>query len=244
MGRIVAFLYGLVAYVMFFLTFLYAIGFVGNLLVPKSIDSGTEGALGAALLVNVLLLCVFALQHNIMARPAFKDRWTKIVPTPVERSTFVLFTNLALILMFWQWRPMQGVVWSVENGAAVMVLNVLFWSGWLLVLVATFVINHFDLFGLRQVFLYLRGQEYTPVAFQTRFFYNSIRHPLLLGFMIAFWATPTMTVGHLLFAGVTTVWMLISIQLEERDLAQALPEHYPAYQKRVPMLIPGLKGKA
>ncbi len=243
MGRILAFLYGLVAYVIFFLTFLYAIGFVGNLVVPKSIDSGTEGALGAALLVNVILLLVFALQHNIMARPAFKERWTKIVPTPVERSTFVLFTNLALILLFWQWRPMLGIVWSVDSGAAIVVLNVLFWSGWLLVLAATFVINHFDLFGLRQVFMYLRGQEYTPIGFRARLFYKFIRHPLLLGFMIAFWATPTMTVGHLVFAGVTTVWMLISIQFEEHDLVQALPEDYPAYQKRVPMLIPGLKGK-
>lgn len=244
MGRILAFLYGVVAYVMFFLTFLYAIGFVGNLVVPKSIDSGTEGALGAALLINVLLLGVFALQHNIMARQGFKELWTKIVPTPIERSTYVVFSNLALILMFWQWRPMQGVVWSIDNSIATAVLTGLFWGGWLMVLLSTFILNHFDLFGLRQVFMYLRGQEYTDIAFGMPLFYKFIRHPLLAGFMIAFWATPNMTVGHLLFAGVTTVWMLISIQLEERDLLRLLPDDYPAYQKRVPMLIPGMKGKA
>lgn len=244
MGRIIAFLYGVVAYVVFFLTFLYAIGFVGNLVVPKQIDSGTEGAMGTALLINVVLLLIFAAQHNVMARPEFKERWTKIVPEPVERSTFVLFASLALILLFWQWRPMLGVVWNVDNSAAAAVLTGLFFGGWILVLAATFLINHFDLFGLRQVFLYLRGQEYKAIGFRMPLFYKLVRHPLLLGFMIAFWATPTMTTGHLLFAVVTTGWMLFSIQLEERDLMRFLPDEYPAYREQVPMLIPGLKGRA
>lgn len=241
MGRIIAFLYGAVSYVVFFLTFLYAIGFVGNMVVPNSIDSGTEGAMGSALLINVVLLLVFAIQHNVMARPEFKERWTRILPEPVERSTFVLFASLALILMFWQWRPMLGVVWSVDNSAAATMLIGLSLAGWGLVLAATFLINHFDLFGLRQVFLYLRGQEYTHIGFRMPLFYKLVRHPLLLGFMIAFWATPTMTTGHLLFAVVTTAWMLFSIQLEERDLVRALPDQYPAYREQVPMLIPGLK---
>ena len=241
MGRIIAFLYGAVSYVVFFLTFLYAIGFVGNLVVPKSIDSGTQGAMGAAILINVVLLLVFAGQHNVMARPEFKERWTKIVPKQVERSTFVLFSSLALILMFWQWRPMLGVVWSVDNSIAAAGLTGLSLAGWGLVLASTFLINHFDLFGLRQVFLYLRGQEYTDLGFRMPLFYKLVRHPLLLGFMIAFWATPTMTTGHLLFAVVTTAWMLFSIQLEERDLMRFLPDQYPAYREQVPMLIPGLK---
>ena len=240
MNRWMAFLYGVVCYAVFLISFLYAIGFVGNVVVPKSIDSGPGVGLPEALLVNVLLLGLFAVQHSVMSRPWFKQWWTKIVPPPVERSTYVLFASLLLLLLFWQWRPITGVIWNVETGFGKPVLIGLFYLGWFIVLLATFMVNHFDLFGLRQVYLHLRNQECGDLVFKTTGLYKCVRHPIMLGFMVAFWATPHMTVGHLLFAVGTTVYMLIGIQLEERDLVNCLGEDYQKYRSRVGMVIPCL----
>lgn len=239
MSRVLAFLYGLVSYVVFFGTFLYAIPFVGNFAVPRTIDAGgpTAGRL-EALLVNTGLLALFAVQHSVMARQGFKRWWTRIVPRSVERSTYVLVSSLVLILLFWQWRPMTEIVWDVESVATRYVLWALFWTGWLLVLVSTFLINHFDLFGLRQVWLRFRERAYRPLPFQIHSLYRFIRHPLLLGFFIAFWATPIMTVGHLLFAVATSGYMLVGIRLEERDLVRFHGEAYVRYQEQTAMLIP------
>lgn len=238
MRKLLAFSYGLICYLIFFVTFLYAIGFVGNLLVPKSIDSGASVSLAEALLVNALLLAVFALQHSVMARPGFKNWWTRYVPRPIERSTYVLFASLALILLYWQWRPMQSVVWSVENSIGRTLLWGLFAFGWVLVLLTTFLINHFELFGLRQVYLYLRGAEHKEVGFRTPLVYKLLRHPLMLGFIIAFWSTPLMTLGHLVFALGTTAYILIAIQIEERDLVRAIGVPYEEYQQEVSMIVP------
>ena len=237
-GKALAFIYGLACYAVFFVTFVYAIGFVGNLVVPKAIDTGAAVPLQEALIVNVLLLSVFALQHSIMARPEFKRWWTKIVPKPIERSTYVLFASLALLLLYWQWRPMTNVVWSVDNAAGRLVLHGLFVLGWAIVFLSTFMINHFDLFGLRQVYRNLRNHEPKELGFRTPFFYKFLRHPIMLGFIIAFWSTPLMTVGHLLFAVATTVYILIAIQLEERDLVKHFGEPYKSYRQKTPMLIP------
>jgi len=237
-ARIGALLYGSLVYVGFLLTFLYAIGFVSGLVVPKTLDSGSAGAVLPALLINTGLLLVFAIQHNIMARQWFKRIWTRIVPAPVERSTFVLFTCLALNLMYWNWQPIGGTVWSVEQPIAAAALHGLGMAGWLLVLVATFLIDHFDLFGLRQVIRYALGKTHEDPAFRVKSLYRYVRHPLYLGFVIAFWATPTMTWGHLFFAVVTTAFMIHSIRLEERDLVRAHGRAYEEYRERVPMLVP------
>lgn len=242
MSPLATLIYGTVTYVIFFGTFCYMIFFVGDLGVSRSIDAGPAASTGSALVINMLLLGLFAVQHSVMARPAFKAWWTTIVPRPAERSTYVLFTSLILLLIVWQWRPMTSVVWDVENALGQLILWGLFWFGWALVLVSTFVIDHFDLFGLRQVYLYFRGTPYTPPVFRVTTLYKIVRHPLLLGFMIAFWSTPHMTAGHLLFAAVTTAYMLVAIQLEERDLARAHGPEYERYRQSVRMILP-LPGK-
>ena len=245
MARTLAFLYGAVSYLIFFVTFLYAIGFVGNLVVPKSIDTlPTAATFTRGLIANVILMSIFALQHSIMARPAFKRVWTRYVPKPVERSTFVLAASLALILLFWQWRAMPDLVWNVENAFGQYVLWALFLLGWGTVLLSTFLINHFELFGLKQVNAYRTGQEFHYTKFRTPFFYKFVRHPLYLGFIVAFWATPRMSVGHLLFAAVTTIYILVAIQLEERDLVDIHGEAYENYRRQVSMLLPIPKGGA
>jgi methanethiol S-methyltransferase len=239
MGRALALLYGIVCYVVFFATFLYAIAFVGGFAVPRTVDAGGPAAgLTEALLVNAVLLSVFALQHSVMARQGFKRWWTRIVPKSLERSTYVLASSLALILIFWQWRPMPEIVWDVEAAAARYALWALFWTGWLLVLVSTFLISHFDLFGLRQVWLRFRDRPYRPLPFQIHSLYRFVRHPLLLGFFVAFWAIPTMTVGHLLFAVATSGYMLVAIQFEERDLVAFHGEAYERYREQTGMLVP------
>jgi len=237
MKRWLILLYGVVCYAVFFATFLYAIGFVGGLWVPKSMDSARDTSVPVALAINLGLLALFALQHSVMARPAFKRAWTRVIPDSAERSTYTLLSSLALILLFWQWRPLGGVVWQVENEVGRALLYAAFAFGWGLVLVSTFLINHFDLFGLRQVWLQFRGRPYRPLPFKTPGLYRLVRHPLYVGWFFAFWATPTMTMTHLVFALMTTAYILIAIRLEERDLLDALPE-YAQYRREVPMLVP------
>ncbi|NJP10560.1 MAG: isoprenylcysteine carboxylmethyltransferase family protein [Leptolyngbyaceae cyanobacterium RU_5_1] len=237
-ARAAAFIYGVVCYAIFFVTFLYAIGFVGNFIVPKTIDSAPIIPLGQAFLVNIGLLGLFAVQHSAMARQGFKNWWTTFVAKPIERSTYVLFSSLCLIMLFYFWQPLGITIWTVEAPMLRNLLYAFFGFGWLLVLASTFLINHFDLFGLRQVYLYLRGKDYTPLNFATPGLYQYVRHPLYVGWLFAFWSTPMMTVAHLVFAVLTTAYILIAIQLEERDLIKVHGNAYTEYRDRVPMLIP------
>jgi protein-S-isoprenylcysteine O-methyltransferase Ste14 len=233
------FFYGTLSYLTFLATFLYAVGFIGNFAVPKSMDSPADGPWQHALLIDLGLLSLFALQHSVMARPAFKRLLTRIVPAPAERSTYVLASSLALLLLFWQWRPLGGTVWDVQNDLGASLLYAAYAFGWMLVLLATVVINHFDLFGLRQVWLHLQGSPQTALTFSMPLLYRMVRHPLYVGWITVFWSTPVMTVTHLFFAVMTTVYILVAIQLEERDLMAKHPE-YIDYRRQVPMIVPAL----
>ena len=241
MARFIAFLYGVVSYVVFFVTFLYAIGFVSSLVVPKAIDSGVVVPMAEALIVNLLLMSVFAIQHSVMARKQFKQWWTQFVPKSVERSTYVLFSSLALVLLFWQWRPIPTLVWQIDHPQIAMAVIGLSFAGWLIVLTSTFLINHFELFGLHQVANNLAGNPMPVQRFRTPLYYKFVRHPLYLGFIIAFWAAPTMSVGHLLFAAVTTAYIVVGALLEERDLVDLFGDEYRRYKDRVSMLVPWRK---
>jgi protein-S-isoprenylcysteine O-methyltransferase Ste14 len=240
--RILVFAYGLASYAIFFATFVYAVGFIGNFAVPVTLDGPPREDFTTALLIDLGLLSLFAVQHSLMARPFFKRWLTRFIPEPAERSTYVLLSSLALIALFAYWQPLGGVIWDVTDPTARAVLWALFGFGWLLVLVATFLINHFDLFGLRQVWLQLAGRRYSPLKFGTPGPYKLVRHPLYLGWFFAFWATPTMSGTHLLFAIMTTAYILVAIQLEERDLVDSLGDDYRRYRERVPMVIPFLRG--
>jgi protein-S-isoprenylcysteine O-methyltransferase Ste14 len=242
--RVSFFVYGCVSYLLFLATFSYAIAFVEGVGVPTRLDGVPVGPLATSLLIDAALLTVFAAQHSVMARRGFKTWWTRIVPLEIERSTFVLFASAALMLLLWQWRPLGGVVWQVDHAASRAALFAISASGWGLVLVATFLINHFDLFGLRQAWFALRGQPYQAVPLATPWLYRVVRHPLYLGFLIAFWAAPTMTLAHLVFAVATSAYILIAIQLEERDLVTEHGAGYETYRRRVPMLLPGARPAA
>lgn len=241
MSRVVYILYGLVAYYLFFAAILYDIWFVANLGVPKGIDGGDVVPLPAAIAVNVSLLLLFAVQHNVMARPWFKDWWTQFVPRPIERSTFVAVASLILLLLYWQWKPMPDVVWHVQNSVGRAALWVFYFTGWAIVFASSFLIDHFELFGLKQVWNHYRGQQPAPATFSERSIYRWVRHPLMVGFIIASWSAPTMSQGRLLFAIVTTLWILIAIRIEERDLVAALGEPYRKYREHTPMLVPSLR---
>jgi protein-S-isoprenylcysteine O-methyltransferase Ste14 len=241
-ARLLILFYSIVSYVVFLVSFLYALGFVGNYFVPKSIDVGGRTNLTGAILVDLLLLGIFAIQHSIMARPAFKQGWARILPVACQRSTYVLLSSLILLLLFWQWQPIPIQVWRVDGMAAWLLIGV-HWLGWLVVLASTFMIDHFDLSGLRQAFFALRGAELPGQSFKTPLLYKIVRHPLMLGFLLAFWATPEMTAGHLLFAIMTTAYILVGLQFEERDLIAQFGATYQQYRRRVPMLLPRMFGR-
>jgi protein-S-isoprenylcysteine O-methyltransferase Ste14 len=244
MGAFLSLLYGVAVYVFFLGTFLYAIGFTGNVFVPKSIDTSASAPLAEALVVNLFLLALFAVQHSVMARKSFKRWWTRIVPPAVERSTYVLAATLALALLLWQWRPISApVIWNVEGAAAAQALRIVFWLGWAILLTSTFLINHFELFGLRQVFSRLAGREIPEAEFRTPLLYRYVRHPIYLGFLLGFWAAPVMTAGHLLFAIATTGYIFIGIWFEERDLIAQFGEQYRRYRQQVGMLLPSRKAR-
>jgi methanethiol S-methyltransferase len=238
MKRYLTVAYGAAAYLLFLAAFLYLVGFVGNFVMPHTVDHGLPSSLGQAVLVNVLLVGAFGVQHSIMARPAFKQWWTRVVPSSIERSTYVVLSSAVLVLLYWQWRTMPTVIWDVRQPVGRWAVWVLFWLGWAIALAATFMVSHFDLFGLRQVYLAWRGKPYTHIGFHARWLYRLVRHPLMLGFLIAFWAAPTMTAGHLLFAAAMTGYILLATQLEEHDLVAALGDQYRGYRREVPMLLP------
>lgn len=243
MKKVIVLIYGILAYIVFLFSFLYSIGFVGNLYVPKAIDSGQETDLTTTLLINIGLLSLFAIQHSVMARPVFKKWWVKLIGKAAERSTYILLSSLGLLLIFWKWQPMNTVIWEVENSTLAMCLQVLFWLGWVIVLLSTFMISHFELFGLTQIVDNFKSRTSPSLTFQTNYLYKIVRHPIMLGFIIAFWATPVMTLGHLLFSVVTTLYILIAVKyLEEKDLKKVLGKAYENYQKDVPMIIPFSKG--
>ncbi len=238
MAGLVALIYGVVAYGFTVVALLYLIGFVGNLIVPKSIDSGTAGPLLQSVVVNAMLIGLFAVQHSVMARQGFKRWWTRIVPPPVERSTYVLFASFALLILYWQWQPIPAPVWTVPNPAAAAALDGVFWLGWVVLVVATFLISHFELFGFAQVFAHLFGKQLPEAKFRAPLLYRHVRHPIYLGVLLAVWATPAMSVGHLLFAAMITGYILIGIQLEERDLIRQFGDQYRRYRQRAAMLVP------
>ena len=243
MTRIASLLYASISYALFLSSFLYAVAWLGGFLVPKTIDSGPVSPTATAVIMNLLLLTAFALQHSVMARPAFKRWWTQLVSPPIERATYVFASSVLLFAICLGWRAMPQIVWQVE-GTAATVVWALFATGWLIVLLSTFMISHFELFGLRQAWLHARGRTYTAPHYVERLFYRFVRHPLMLGFLIAFWSAPTMSVGHLLFSAVTTAYILVALQLEERDLLAEHGASYASYRERVPMLVPGLKWKS
>jgi methanethiol S-methyltransferase len=240
-SRSIAFLYGAVAYFTFFGTILYAIGFVSGFIVPKTIDAGAASPTGTALAINLVLMSLFAVQHSVMARRPFKQWWTQYIPKSIERSTYVLFASLVLLLLFWQWRPMPAIVWHIEEPEVATVITGLSLLGWVIVFTSTFLINHFELFGLHQVANNLAGRDMPTPTFRTPLYYKFVRHPIYLGFIIAFWAAPTMTVGRLLFAAVTTAYIFVGIMLEERDLIDLFGDEYRGYKQRVSMLVPWRK---
>ncbi|RKZ44243.1 MAG: isoprenylcysteine carboxylmethyltransferase family protein [Gammaproteobacteria bacterium] len=238
MVRLFAIVYGSVAYLAGFLTLLYAIGFLGGFPVPKTINSGVVSATGTSIIINLLLLTIFALQHSIMARPAFKKWWTQYIPEHLERSTYVLLTAIILTLLYWQWRPMTDVVWHIDSNIGTILMNILFWSGWIILFASTFMTSHTDLFGLRQVFLKFKNLEYQHLEFKISGLYKFVRHPLMTGIIIAFWSTPHMSTGHLLFAAVSTAYILVALQFEEHDLKIFFGEKYADYKRQVSMLLP------
>ncbi|OMC54843.1 hypothetical protein A5747_16015 [Mycobacterium sp. IS-836] len=238
MKRLLIVGYGAVAYLLFLAAFLYLVAFLGNFWVPRSVDHGISAPIGQAVLINLLLLAAFGVQHSVMARPGFKAWWTRVVPSTIERSTYVVLSSAVLVLLYWQWRTMPTVIWDVWQPVGRTALWALFWLGWAIALAATFMVSHFDLFGLRQVYLAWQGKPYTHIGFHARWLYKLVRHPLMLGFFIAFWATPTMTAGHLLFSIGMTGYILLATQLEEHDLIGALGDEYRDYRRRVPMVLP------
>lgn len=238
MGGLFAALYGVIAYSFTLVALLYLVGFIGNLVVPKSIDAGASGPLLQSVIVDATLVALFAIQHSVMARQGFKRWWTRVVPASIERSTYVLFTSLVLLLLYWQWQPIPASVWTVHNTVAAGVLDGIFWLGWAVLVASTFLINHFELFGLSQVFARLFGKQLSDPKFRTPLLYRYVRHPIYLGVLLAVWATPSMTVGHLLFAGMITGYILIGIRLEERDLVEQFGDQYRRYRERASMLIP------